>query len=57
MEQILEVKKDENRRGTPLASQNNQSKQPNNGKASLAPTADTDHLESQIDELVFELYG
>ena len=32
--------------------------QAGNGQASLAPTVySTTHLESQIDELVFELYG
>ena len=56
--QILEVKKDDNRRGMPQASQNNQNEQAGNGQASLAPTVySTTHLESQIDELVFELYG
>ena len=56
--QILEVKKDDNRRGMPQASQNNQNEQAGNGQASLAPTVySTARLESQIDELVFELYG
>ena len=52
------MKKDDNRRGMPQASQNNQNEQAGNGQASLAPTVySTTHLESQIDELVFELYG
>lgn len=46
-----------NRRGMPLASQNETKNQ--NGQASHAPTQDTDtnDLETQIDDLVFDLYG